>query len=113
MGLISGRAAFALCGGWPDEACEGRDFRSFDAEAVADEFVKRQFQFHTGFGEAQHDAAGVAAFFADGSAGDFSFRYEGANAVDAFEFDSLLNGIAALQPIGTMQSRGGHKVFSG
>ena len=36
-----------------------------------------------------------------------------AHAVDAFEFDSLLNGIAALLPIGTMQSRGGHKVFSG
>ena len=81
MGQISGRSAFGLCGGWPDEACDWRDFRSFDAEAVADEFVERQFQFHTSFGEAQHDVAGVAAFFADGSAGDFSFRYEGADVV--------------------------------
>jgi hypothetical protein len=33
--------AGAGAGGWPDEACEGRDFRPFDAEAVADEFVER------------------------------------------------------------------------
>jgi hypothetical protein len=41
-----------------DEACEGRDFGAWDAEAVADEVVERQFQFHAGFGEAQHDVAG-------------------------------------------------------
>ena len=33
-----------LCGGWPDEAFEGRDFWPWDAEAGADEFVERQFQ---------------------------------------------------------------------
>ena len=87
MGQISGRAAFGLCGGLPDEACEGRDFRSFDAEAVADEFVERQFQFHTGFGEAQHDVAGVAAAVADGFARDFPFRGEGANVVFGSVFD--------------------------
>ena len=68
-----------LYGGWPDEACEGRDFWPWDAEAGADEFVERQFQLHAGFGKPQHDVARVAALVADGPAGDFSFRDEGAD----------------------------------
>jgi hypothetical protein len=47
--------------GWPDEACEGRDFWPWDAEAGADEFVERQLQLHAGFGERQHDVASPAA----------------------------------------------------
>ena len=70
-----------LCGGWPDEACEGRDFWPWDAEAGADEFVERQFQLHAGFGKPQHDVARIAALVADGPAGDFSFRDEGADVV--------------------------------
>jgi len=70
-----------LCGGRPDEACEGRDFWPWDAEAGADEFVERQFQLHAGFGKPQHDVARVAALVADGPAGDFSFRDEGADVV--------------------------------
>jgi len=66
--------------GWPDEACEG-GFWSWDAEAGADEFVERQFQLHAGFGKPQHDVARVAALVADGPAGDFSFRDEGADVV--------------------------------
>ena len=64
---------FCLCGGWPDEVCEGRDFGAWNAEAVANEVVERQFQFHAGFGQSQHDVASVAAFFTDGSAGAFFF----------------------------------------
>jgi hypothetical protein len=70
-----------LCGGWPDEACEGQDFSAWDAEAVADEVVERQFQFHAGFGQPQHDVTRVAAFFADSSTGNFSFGDEGADVV--------------------------------
>ena len=54
---------------------------AWDAEAVAEEIVERDFQLHAGFGQPQHDVAGVAAFVADGSAGDFSFRDEGADVV--------------------------------
>ena len=72
---------FGLCGGWPDEACEGRNVGAWDAEAGTDEVVERQFQFHAGFGQPQHDVARVAPLVADGSAGDFSFGDEGADVV--------------------------------
>src|SRR5208283_5427271 len=80
-GLISGRAPLNLCRGWPDEACEGRDFWPWDAEACADEFVERQLQLHAGFVEPQHNVARVATHVADGPAGDFSFGDEGADVV--------------------------------
>ena len=64
-----------------DEAREERDFEAWDAEAVADEVVERQFQFHAGFGQPQHGVARVAAFFADSSTGNFSFGDEGADVV--------------------------------
>ena len=47
----------------------------------AHEFVERQFQLHAGFGQPQHDVACVATLVADGPAGDFSFRDEGADVV--------------------------------
>jgi hypothetical protein len=43
--------------------------------------VEGHFELHAGLGEADHDIAGVAAFVADGSAGDFSFGDEGADVV--------------------------------
>src|ERR1019366_7013943 len=111
--------------GWPDEACEGRDFWPWDAEAGADEFVERQFQLHAGFGKPQHGVARVATLVADGPAGDFSFRDEGADVVfggvgvdrnfRAFENAQPASGPLACvdlsMPEGLIGGRGG-KCFS-
>ena len=82
-GQISGQAWVGSSGGGPDEVCEVWDFGSWDTKSRADVIIEGQFEFHAGLGEAEHDVAGVAAFVADGSAGDFSFGDEGADIVFA------------------------------
>ncbi len=47
----------------------------------ADRVEERDFEFFAGPGEAEHGVAGLAAFFADGSAGDFALGDEGADVV--------------------------------
>ena len=50
-------------------------------EAGAEIVEERDFEFFAGLGEAEHGVAGLAAFVADGSAGDFAFGDEGADVV--------------------------------
>ena len=60
---------------------EGRDCEAGYAEARAQEFVEGQVKFPACFCQAEHDVTGIAAFFADGSAGNFSFGDAGADVV--------------------------------
>src|SRR5271166_3565733 len=59
--------------GWGDQGCELWDFRAWDLQSGAEVIEERDFELGAGLGEAEHDVAGDASSFADGSAGDFSF----------------------------------------
>jgi hypothetical protein len=51
-----------------------------NVEAGAEVVEEQDFEL-AGLREAEHDVAGLAAAFADGSAGDFAFGGEGADVV--------------------------------
>jgi len=67
--------------GGANEGCEVGDCGAGDAEAGAEIVEERDFEFLAGLGEAEHDVAGLATPFADGSAGDLALGDEGADVV--------------------------------
>jgi hypothetical protein len=81
-----GRNGGKFRGGWSawgcaDEGREDGDVRAGDAETVAEVVEEGILSFHAGLGEAEHDLAGLAALFTDGSARDFALGDEGADVV--------------------------------
>ena len=58
--------------GGADEGCEVGDVGTGNAEAGAEIVEEGDLEFPGILGEAEHGVAGLAAAFADGSAGDFA-----------------------------------------
>ena len=58
----------ALAWGGPNEGCEIGDAGAGNGEAGAEIVEERDFELPAGLGEAEHDVAGDASVFADGSA---------------------------------------------
>jgi hypothetical protein len=90
----------------PDEVCEVWNFGAWDSQSVADDVVERQFQFHAGFGQTEHDVADAAALAAYGCAGmdeieaaaravDMPLRSDNANAGDVPLAVEILGAVVA------------------
>src|SRR5208283_3504362 len=80
---VIGANSRARCSAWggADEGCELGDCGAGNAEAGAEIVEEGNFQFLAGLGEAEHHVAGLSAFFADRSAGDFALGDEGSDVV--------------------------------
>jgi hypothetical protein len=91
IGQIPGLGFLAWCGA--DEGFEVWDVGALDAETVSEVVEEGDFEFHAGLGEAEHDVSGLAALFADGSAGDLAL---GDKARMSFSEALMLSGISGL-----------------
>src|SRR5271166_4688014 len=70
-----------LCCVGSDESCEVWDSGSRETQAIAEVVEERDSEFRARLGEAEHDVASAAAFFGDGSAGDFALGDAGPDVV--------------------------------
>src|SRR5271165_2923811 len=70
-----------LCCVGSDESCEVWDSGSRETQAIAKVVEERDSEFRARLGEAEHDVASAAAFFGDGSAGDFALGDAGPDVV--------------------------------
>src|SRR5271156_5944592 len=80
---VTGADSWAKGSGWggADEGFETGDGGAWNAQAGGEIVEEGDFEFHAGLGEAEHGVAGLAAVFADGSAGDFALGDKGADVV--------------------------------